>query len=258
MKEMNKPAYQDDQKLRSEYQKVLISKAMRAIRDEEVHFLMASSPEEQRHLAFLAGHREKQLKKLMHRLRWIGLKNQLMTIMPGTMRFAVAALGILCIGLTGAFASNQRFRVQVFSMFAEDHGQYTAIGLREDEQSSFDVPAEWEGMYYPSYIPDGFEVESIDNSFGREFSVFMRNKNNSDIRFIFEEMYEKAGMNIDTENARVYHTKIHGNDAIVSLKEKFSLIIWSENNRILSVMIDGKNEEELLKVAKSVKQIRKF
>ena len=35
MKKMNKSEYQDDQKLRAEYQKVLISKAMREIRDEE-------------------------------------------------------------------------------------------------------------------------------------------------------------------------------------------------------------------------------
>ena len=80
------------------------------------------------------------------------------TVVPRTMRFAVAALGILCIGLTTAFASSETFRVRVFSMFAEDHGQYTAIGLREDEQKAFDVPNGWEGMYYPSYIPDEFEV----------------------------------------------------------------------------------------------------
>lgn len=256
MKEVNQPTYQDDQTLRSEYQRVLISQAMRAIRDEEARALMQS--EDQHDLQFLAEHREKRLKRLTRRLRWIGLGHQLAVLLPGTVRFAVAALGVLCIGLTSAFASNQTFRVQVFSMFAEDHGQYTAIGLREDEQSSFDVPAEWEGMYYPAYIPDGFEVESIDNSFGREFSVFMRNKDNPDIRLIFEEMYEKGGMNIDTENAQVYYTKIHGNDAIVSLKEKFSLITWSENNRILSVMIDGRNEEEILKVAESVKQIKKL
>jgi len=30
----------------------------------------------------------------------------------------------------------------------------------------------------------------------------------------------------------------------------------SENNRILSVMMDGDNEEQILKVAKSVKQIK--
>ena len=152
MKKMNKSEYQDDQKLRAEYQKVLISKAMREIRDEEADSLLESSPEDQRYLELLETSREKRMKKMMRRLRWISLKKQLFTLAPRTMRFAVAALGILCIGLTTAFASSETFRVRVFSMFAEDHGQYTAIGLREDEQKAFDVPNGWKGMYYPTYL----------------------------------------------------------------------------------------------------------
>ena len=136
MKKMNKSEYQDDQKLRAEYQKVLISKAMREIRDEEADSLLECSPEDQRYLEFLEANREKRMEKMMRRLRWISLKKQFFTVAPRTMRFAVAALGILCIGLTTAFASSETFRVRVFSMFAEDHGQYTAIGLREDEQKS--------------------------------------------------------------------------------------------------------------------------
>ena len=50
--------------------------------------------------------------------------------------------------------------------------------------------------------------------------------------------------------------KFMESDAIVSIKEKTSAIIWSENNRILSVMMDGDNEEQILKVAESVKQIK--
>ena len=168
----------------------------------------------------------------------------------------LAALGILCIGLTTAFASSAPFRVRVFSMFKKDHGQYTTVKLQENEQKSFDVPNGWEGMYYPSYIPAEFEIESVDSSFGREFSVYMRDKNNSDVRLIFEEMSENNEMNVDTENARVYHTKIHGSDAIVSIKEKISYVIWNESNRILSIMMDGDNEEQILKVAESVKQIK--
>ena len=112
-------------------------------------------------------------------------------------------------------------------------------------------------MYYPSCIPAEFEVESVENSFGREFAAYMRDRNNLDVRLIFEEMSENNEINVDTENARVYHTEIYGRDAIVSIKEKTSSIIWSENNRILSVMMDGDNEEQILKVAKSVKQIKK-
>lgn len=256
MKKMNKSEYQDDQKLRAEYQKVLISKAMREIRDEEADSLLECSPEDQRYLEFLETSREKRMKKMMRRLRWISLKKQFFTVAPRTMRFAVAALGILCIGLTTAFASSETFRVRVFSMFAEDHGQYTAIGLREDEQKAFDVPNGWEGMYYPSYVPAEFEIESVDSSFGREFSVYMRDKNNSDVRLIFEEMSENNEMNVDTENAKVYYTEIHGNTALVSVKTGVTIVIWNEQNRMFSVIIDGEAEKDALKVAKSVTRIK--
>ena len=254
MKKMNKSEYQDDQKLRAEYQKVLISKAMREIRDEEADSLLESSPEDQRYLEFLKTNREKRMEKMMRRLRWISLKKQFFTVVPRTMRFAVAALGILCIGLTTAFASSETFRVRVFSMFAEDHGQYTAIGLREDEQKAFDVPNGWEGMYYPSYIPDGFEVINVENLSEQIFLISFENKNNEYLTF--EEMTEDAESNIDTENAQVYYTEIHGNTALVSVKADLTIVSWNEQNRILSVVFDGEVEEDALKVAKSVTRIK--
>lgn len=254
MKKMNKSEYQDDQKLRVEYQKVLISKAMREIRDEEADSLLECSPEDQRYLEFLEANREKRLKKMMRRLRWISLKKQFFTVVPRTMRFAVAALGILCIGLTTAFASSETFRVRVFSMFAEDHGQYTAIGLREDEQKAFDVPNGWEGMYYPTYIPDGFEVINVENLSEQIFLISFENKNNEYLTF--EEMTEDAESNIDTENAQVYYTEIHGNTALVSVKADLTIVSWNEQNRILSVVFDGEVEEDALKVAKSVTRIK--
>ena len=254
MKKMNKSEYQDDQKLRAEYQKVLISKAMREIRDEEADSLLECSPEDQRYLEFLEANREKRMEKMMRRLRWISLKKQFFTVAPRTRRFAVAALGILCIGLTTVFASSETFRVRVFSMFAEDHGQYTAIGLREDEQKAFDVPNGWEGMYYPTYIPDGFEVINVENLSEQIFLISFENKNNEYLTF--EEMTEDAESNIDTENAQVYYTKIHGNTALVSVKADLTIVSWNEQNRILSVVFDGEMEEDALKVAKSVTRIK--
>lgn len=254
MKKMNKSEYQDDQELRAEYQKVLISKAMREIRDEEADSLLECSPEDQRYLEFLETSREKRMKKMVRRLRWISLKKQFFTVVPRTMRLAVAALGILCIGLTTAFASSETFRVRVFSMFAEDHGQYTAIGLREDEQKAFDVPNGWEGMYYPTYIPDGFEVINVENLSDQIFLISFENKNNEYLTF--EEMTEDAESNIDTENAQVYYTEIHGNTALVSVKADLTIVSWNEQNRILSVVFDGEVEEDALKVAKSVTRIK--
>lgn len=166
----------------------------------------------------------------------------------------LAALGILCIGLTTAFASSAPFRVRVFSMFKKDHGQYTAVKLQEDEQKAFDVPNGWEGRYYPSYIPDGFEVINVENLSEQIFLISFENKNNEYLTF--EEMTEDAESNIDTENAHVYYTEIHGNTALVSVKADLTIVSWNEQNRILSVVFDGEVEEDALKVAKSVTRIK--
>ena len=101
-----------------------------------------------------------------------------------------------------------------------------------------------------------FEIESVDSSFGREFSVYMRDKNKSDVRLIFEEMSENNEMNVDTENAKVYYTEIHGNTALVSVKTGVTIVTWNEQNRMFSVIIDGEAEKDALKVAKSVTRIK--
>ena len=40
----------------------------------------------------------------------------------------------------------------------EDHAK---LSLVEDEDASFDVPSGWQGDYYPTYIPDGYEVFNV-------------------------------------------------------------------------------------------------
>ena len=134
----------------------------------------------------------------------------------------MAALGILCVGFTTAFASSAPFRVRVFSMFKKDHGQYAAVKLQEDEQKAFDVPAEWEGMYYPTYIPDGFDVVNVENLSGQIFLISFENQNSEYL--IFKEMTEDTESNIDTENAQVYYTEIHGNTALVSAKADLTIV----------------------------------
>ncbi|MEI3413846.1 MAG: DUF4367 domain-containing protein [Christensenellales bacterium] len=83
---------------------------------------------------------------------------------------------------------------------------------------------------------------------------YLHNKNNEYLTF--EEMTEDAESNIDTENAQVYYTEIHGNTALVSVKADLTIVSWNEQNRILSVVFDGEVEEDALKVAKSVTRIK--
>lgn len=69
-------------------------------------------------------------------------------------------------------------------------------------------------------------------------------------------MTEDTESNIDTENAQVYYTEIHGNTAMVSVKEDVTIVAWNEKDRIFAVIVDGEVEEGALEVAKSVMRIK--
>ena len=100
---------------------------------------------------------------------------------------------------------------------------------------------------YGDYLYEG-EIDPTQQIFGH--NIF-------DNEYLtFEEMTEDAESNIDTENAQVYYTEIHGNTALVSVKADLTIVSWNEQNRILSVVFDGEVEEDALKVAKSVTRIK--
>ena len=85
-------------------------------------------------------------------------------------------------------------------------------------------------------------------------SVSFENQNGEYL--IFKEMTEDTESNIDTENAQVYYTEIHGNTAMVSVKEDVTIVAWNEKDRIFAVIVDGEVEEGALEVAKSVMRIK--
>lgn len=254
MKHTEQAGYQDDERLRTRYQRVLFSSALRENRREEVRHLNELSEEDARYAALLERGRDARLRRLLRRFFIRQLWEWMTRAAPRALRTAAAACAVCCVGLTTAFASSESFRVQVYAMFARDYGEYTAIGMEETPEASFDVPMDWGGEYYPSYIPEGFEMTDIYN--GLDTMFYVEYRNDSNIRLDFDDDPMTMEMNIDTENARVYYTDIHGGQALVAVKPTHVIIVWNEYNRIFTVSIDGDDEETALRVARSVRRIR--
>ena len=82
------------------------------------------------------------------------------------------------------------------------------------------------GNILSTYIPDGFDVVNVENLSGQIFLISFENQNGEYL--IFKEMTEDTESNIDTENAQVYYTEIHGNTAMVSVKEDVTIVAWNE------------------------------
>lgn len=169
-----------------------------------------------------------------------------------TMRFAAAVFLAGCIGLGTAMAISSEVRVTVMKLLYKITPQYTEIQLIPDETASFNVPADWTGEYYPSYVPDDYEFHSIQVMESIRTACYTSGE---DKALIFHENDEDVKSNIDTEGYEVKTIELNGQTALLAVKEGRSVVIWQAEKKFLYLTIP-ENEEIALKVAKGVKRIK--
>ena len=161
----------------------------------------------------------------------------------------IGAAILLMISLLApiAIANVEYIRVRVMKLLISIQEDHTEISLREDVALSYDVPAKWEGNYYPSYIPDGYKISSLQTVFWSVEYV-----NNEDRYITFEEYTEEWEISADSENAQITYTQINGNIAMIIEKERYQ-VIWSNGEHYFVVAAD--DIEVAKKVANSVRRI---
>ena len=165
----------------------------------------------------------------------------------------VAACIVLMLGIAApyAIANVEAIRARVMQMLIDYHEDHVDVILTEDENASFDVPADYLGEYYPSYLPDGCEVVNVSSLLS---SVDFRTASGS-------WMYFNEN-NVDTEtsysivNADVSSAWIHGNMATIIDYGDSATIIWSDGTYYFDIQ-GAPNVEEAMKMAESVRKIQR-
>lgn len=168
------------------------------------------------------------------------------------MRFAAAVFLVACISLGTAMAVSSEVRVTVMKLLYNITPQYTEIQLVPDESASFNVPADWTGDYYPSYIPNDYEFHSLQVIGSIRTTYYTSGK---DKALIFHENDEGVESNIDTEGYEVKTIELNDRVALLATKKGRSVVIWQAEKRFLYLTIP-ENEEIALKVAKGVRRIK--
>lgn len=167
--------YRSDERMRLQYERMLLCAALRENRDQEVETLRRPRGEEEACAAVFEKSRAHMLARLNRRMLWRAFCEGMCRVAPRAARVTAAAAALLCVGLTAAFAASDAFRVQVYALFAQDYGEFTAIRAQAVPEKAFDVPTEWGGDYYPAYIPEGFEIVEVYNGLDIEFFVQYQN-----------------------------------------------------------------------------------
>lgn len=166
---------------------------------------------------------------------------------------------LINIAIPVAIASSAYLRSKVMELLISiDEEQNSARFLfSEDEAQSFVVPVEWEGAYYPAYIPEGYTVAAYDSW----ESVYdeIEYSNGADGMIRFQELGSGSGGSSGLEGAAVSYATINGKPALVIQAQDSSYIEihWSTDDRWLILQTTGIDYEETIRIAESVKMIIK-
>lgn len=187
------------------------------------------------------------LRQIQHRLRAKKARKLIRKTVPLMLRMAAGLLLFCYIGLSVAIATDSSTRIRVLEFITTMEDRYTSFGFRDTGKSVY-VPSEWEGYYYPTYIPAGMTLTMIDPE-----NVVYTSGDGTILDF--DDMSEGAVGTIDTEGAVIDHILISGHEAMVVKKEPWISILWNVDHRVILVSYSG-SPDEAIRIAESVRMIK--
>lgn len=229
----------------------LLARALWERREKEIEHLEAEvigNDELDRHVR----DRLPMAKTLIDReIRKFHLRN-LGRAVPGILRKVAVFLLVLNLGFTTATAMVPSVRIKVMELLINIEREYTELSLWESQGASFEVPIDWKGSYFPSFIPDGYEIFEVVDTFGI-CSIKYLNSEDQEVSFL--EGTEYSSVNINTEGAKTEFILVHGRPGMIALREDgYIFIAWSETDRMLILGYTG-TREDAIKIAESVIRI---
>ncbi len=234
-------------KLLKEYETAKLRLALESLRQDDIKKFSEPCEDD----AIILKSMQKNKAEFMQRLNR-GYKRPERMSAPRALKKAALSfcviITVITLGLGTAFAVSENFRVNMYKMMAKTTDEYTQISLSKENMS---VPNGWGGDYFPSYIPEGFEIKQMSPL---EFN-FILYVNNKGEKFNFFEFPNDSVTNVDSENAKVTNSTIHDNPALVIEKDGLCTITWSEFDRYFIVDFNG-SAEETMRIAKSVQRIK--
>ena len=168
---------------------------------------------------------------------------------PRVIQIAACLVLVLGIATPFAVANVEAIRVRVMELLIDIQEDHTELNFVENEDAGFYVPANWQGSYYPSYIPAGFNL--VEQG---EFTCYVRYQDNAGQNIYFTEYNESDAVDINSENAALSYSEINGHDVFVIERDDMVIATWAVEDRYI-VMETELPKDEALNVVQNVRRI---
>ena len=153
-----------------------------------------------------------------------------------------AACIILILGIAAPFAvaNVEAIRVRVMELLIDIQDDHTELSFREDEEKEFYVPAEWTGLSYPSYIPDGFVLTEMG-----KLNRYVVYKDENGRKIDFTEYTEDDSVSINSENAELSYPVINGMEVFFIKRPTSIIATWATEERFYVLTVNVPKEEAI-------------
>ena len=164
-------------------------------------------------------------------------------------RIAVAFIAFLL--LNGLAASqSQAYHSLIRNMILDVKSNFSLFSNETSEVSIEGMPLteNWNGYYYPTYMPDDFILKSISDD--SDFKVISFEDYAQNTLFI-QQTYTPIQHQLDTEGSQTIHLDINGNPGVLVVKDDISTLTWNIDD--LNIIITGKiDNRSITKIAEKM------
>ena len=156
---------------------------------------------------------------------------------PGKYRGFLAKTAAILIAVTWLLmAKVDAVRLPVMNFYLDVYEKFSKIIVEDGISPSARLPQR-KDLYLPAYIPHEYEVIDVIDEPEVYIVTYADDEGNT---IVFKQSDNIKGISIDTEDSEVLEMEIHGNNAIVAIKEEqiIALMITPEKAFFLTTHLD--------------------
>lgn len=166
----------------------------------------------------------------------------------------VAAIMLLAIlAAVVFFGTVDAAREPFFTWIREMTSRQSRLG--EDITPSLSVvalPEDWRGYFYPTYIPEGYSLNSYNSKNMQRFLDFQNSA--GQVILVWQGDKDTVAIAIDNEDAQEFECVVNGYPALLTIKGELRMLTWRTDK--FAFRIDGYiADNEIEKIAGNLKQI---
>ena len=204
---------------------------------------------------FFIQNEQKHLQIINHNCR--GSKGSLINRIHALHKIAqIAAVLIVCLALAGgiALATSSYVRIQVMRLLANVTPEYTELSFSVEREMN--IPAEWQGMYYPSVVPENSHVSFLESDEISSCVTYSTEASHDEWILSFIEYDEPVNIRMDTEDSDHKSSIVNGYEVSITEKDGLISLYWNDGQRMLVLRTRNISLTETITYASNIIMVR--